>query len=234
MVLNTGGRRCCADVVSISDTELLAGFDSLDSSTVSDALDAHGLPVGSGVVGPVWGHPRVAGFATTVQLDDHRPGAPGPHIGTTAVDRSGDTDVLVVANRGRTDVSSWGGLLSLGASRRGVRGVVVDGVCRDVAAARELAFPVFARGSVPTSARGRLRQVSTNEPVRFCEVRVGPGDVVVADETGVVFVPRPHAAEVLRTALDVASRETAVEQDIRRGRSMQESMHDARLAGRVT
>ncbi|MGW0207611.1 RraA family protein [Streptomyces sp. NPDC003233] len=62
-------------------------------------------------------------------------------------------------------MSCWGGILSLGAARRGARGVVADGVCRDVAEARELGFPVFSWGSMPANARGRLQQRSTGEPV---------------------------------------------------------------------
>jgi len=71
------------------------------------------------------------------------------HIATKAVAAAGSTDVLVVANGGRGDVSCWGGLLSLGASRRGIRGVIVDGACRDVDEAGELGFPVFARATTP-------------------------------------------------------------------------------------
>lgn len=219
----------CPGEVSDSDNELLAGFDQLDSSTVSDALDAHGLSRGTGAVGPVWGHEHTVGFAATVRLGRYEGSAAGPHIGTEAVDRADSSHVLVVANDGRTDVSCWGGLLSLGASRRGVRGAVLDGVCRDVADARELAFPVYARGTVPTSARGRLRQLSVDQAVQFCGVEVSPGDVVVADETGVVFVPREHAHQVLATAQAVATREAGIAQDIEGGRSMQEAMHDARL-----
>jgi regulator of RNase E activity RraA len=66
---------------------------------------------------------------------------------------------------------------------------VVDGACRDVAGAQELAFPVYARASVPATARSRLRQRSTGETVVIAGVTVEPGDVVVADATGVVFVP---------------------------------------------
>ncbi|WP_226967135.1 RraA family protein [Streptomyces phaeolivaceus] len=99
-------------------------------------------------------------------------GPAGAHIATTAVERADDRSVIVVDNQGRTDVSCWGGILSLGAARRGVRGVVADGVCRDVEEAREPAFPVFARGSVPATARGRPQQRSTGEPVTVAGLTV--------------------------------------------------------------
>jgi regulator of RNase E activity RraA len=141
------------------------------------------------------------------------------------------TDVIVVANDGRTDVSCWGGLLSLGATLNGVRGVVADGACRDVNEARECGFPVFAKGRIPATARGRLQQRSTGEPVRLGIVDVTPGDLVFADETGVVVVPRHHAEDVLEKAQAVAARERAIAADLRSGVPLHEAMRDARLAG---
>lgn len=210
---------------------LLDDFAGLDSAAVSDALDRLGLPPGVGGLSPVWGPASVVGFAVTVGLEPADGATPGSHIITTAVDAADDTSVLVVDNQGRTDVSCWGGILSLGASRRGVRGVVADGVCRDVAEARELGFPVFAHGSVPATARGRLRQRSTGEPVRIAGLTVQPGDVVLADETGLVVVPRARAKEVAAEAVAIAARERAIAGEVRAGVPLGTAMHDARLAG---
>lgn len=215
----------------VTPSRLLDAFAALDSCAVSDALDALGLPAGVGGLRPVWDSPPLAGFAVTVQVAPFAPGPPGPHLGAAAVAGAGGHDVVVVANDARTDVSCWGGLLSLGARLRGVRGVVVDGACRDVAEARELAFPVHARASVPATARGRLRQRSAGEPVLVAGVTVRPGDVVLADATGVVFVPRARAAEVLQVATAVQERERAVAADLRAGVPLPEALHDARLAG---
>ena len=179
----------------------------------------------------MWGAPVTVGFAVTVGVEPFRPGPAGPHLGTAAVAGAGPHDVLVVANGGRTDVSCWGGQLSLGAHLRGVRGAIADGACRDVAEAQDLQFPVYARTSVPVTARGRLRQRSTGEPVGVAGVTVTPGDVVIADATGVAFVPRDRAAEVLKIATAVHEREQAIAADLRAGVPLPEAMHDARLAG---
>lgn len=148
--------------------------------------------------------------------------------------RAGPDDVIVVANGGRTDVSSWGGIVSVGAAVRSVRGVITDGACRDVGQARELGFPVFARAQVPVTARGRLRQKSAGEPILVGDVTVRPGDVVMADEGGVVVVPRERAAEVLDAAQRLAGRETAIEAEVRAGVPLPQAMRDARLAGTET
>jgi regulator of RNase E activity RraA len=214
-----------------SQKTLLEHYTALDSAAVSDALDALDLPPGQAGFLPVWGTPKIVGFAVTVQLEPYIPGPSGAHIGATAVADANSSNVIVVANEGRTDVSCWGGLLSLGASLNGVRGVVADGACRDVHEAREIGFPVFAKGRIPATARGRLQQRSTGEPVQLGGVTVTPGDLVLADETGVVVVPSSHLDEVLERAQGVAAREQAIAADLRAGVALHEAMRDARLAG---
>ncbi|MEV0698712.1 4-carboxy-4-hydroxy-2-oxoadipate aldolase/oxaloacetate decarboxylase [Saccharopolyspora sp. NPDC050389] len=214
-----------------ADATLLAQFAALDTATVSDSLESCGLPPGQGGLRPMWGRPEVVGFAATVELEPLLGDHAGAHIITGAVAEAGADDVLVIANGGRTDVSSWGGILSVGAATRSIRGVITDGACRDVAQARELGFPVFARAQVPVTARGRLRQKSSGAPVPLGEVTVVPGDVVMADEGGVVVVPRARAAEVLRAAQRLSAREAEIEAEVRAGIPLPQAMRDARLAG---
>ncbi|TDD32740.1 RraA family protein [Actinomadura sp. KC06] len=215
---------------AMSDSSLLDRFTALDSAAVSDALDQLGLSSGVGGIRPQWSPAAVVGFAVTVGLEPCTGGHTGAHIATTAVERSDDQSVIVIDNQGRTDVSCWGGILSLGAVQRGVRGVVADGVCRDVAEARELDFPVFSRGSIPATARGRLQQHSTGEPVSIAGLMVEQGDVVVADETGLVVVPRDRAEEVAEIATAIVARERAIADEVRAGVPLSQTMHDARLA----
>jgi len=211
---------------------LLDQFATLDTATVSDVLEGCGLPPGQGGLRPMWGRPTLAGFAATVELELATAESGGAHILTGAIARAGAHDVMVVANAGRTDVSSWGGIVSVGAALRSIRGVVTDGACRDVAQARELGFPVFARATVPVTARGRLRERSSGAPVRIGGVTVEPGDLVMADEDGLVVVPRARAGEVLDAALALSAREAAIETEVRSGVPLPEAMRDARLAGR--
>ncbi|MEU0532296.1 RraA family protein [Amycolatopsis tolypomycina] len=210
---------------------LLDRFAALDSAAVSDALDRLGLPPGVGGLRPLWGPAAIVGFAVTVGLEPRGEGPAGAHIATTAVETADGESVLVVDNQGRTDVSCWGGILSLGATRRGVRGVVADGVCRDVAEARALGLPVFSRGAIPATARGRLQQRSTGEPVEIAGLRVSQGDVVVADETGLAVVPRHRAEEVADIAAGIVARERVIADEVRAGVPLSQAMHDARLAG---
>src|SRR5262245_51816660 len=125
----------------------LSRLDRVDTTLLSDALDALGMPGGTGELRSQGVAAQIRGRVRTVELGPASPGdCPGPHIATGAIAAASDGDVMVVANQGRMDVSCWGGLLSLGSIARGIRGAVVDGVCRDVAEANDLGFSVFSRG----------------------------------------------------------------------------------------
>ena len=168
------------------------------------ALDQLDLPAGIGGIRPLWGASRIVGFAVTVALEPHD-GRQAGALATMAIESAEVGSVIVLDNQGRTDVSCWGGILSVGAAERGVRGVMADGVCRDVAEARELGFPVFSRGAIPATARGRLQQRSTGEPVEVGGLTVRPRDVVLADESGIVVVPRERAEDVARLATAIVA-----------------------------
>jgi regulator of RNase E activity RraA len=154
---------------------------------------------------------------------------PGQHIAAAAIEAADPGDVLVIANEGRTDVSSWGGILTLAARRRAIGGVVIDGACRDIAESEEQGFPVFGRAVVPVSARGRIVQLGMNEPIEFAGVTVHPGDVVLADRNGVVFVPAAELGRVVTLAERIAARESAMADAIRAGNPVTEVMHDSKF-----
>ena len=86
------------------------------------------------------------------------------------------------------DAACWRGNLSLGAKLRQVAGVIVDGPARDIDEAREYDFPVFARTATSRTARGRIVEAATNAAITVGDVTVHPGDFVVADGSGVVFI----------------------------------------------
>lgn len=164
-------------------------------------------------------------------MEPYRGDAAGAHILTAVVDESGPDDVIVVDNAGRTDVSTWGGILSLGAASRGVRGVIVDGACRDIGESRDLGLAIYARGSTPVTARGRIQQHSSGEPIVIGGRTVCEGDVVLADSTGFAVVPRNQLDEVLTEAENIVARERAIADEVRAGHALRQSMRDARLAG---
>jgi regulator of RNase E activity RraA len=95
---------------------------------------------------------------------------------------------------------------------------------RDVDEARACDFPVFARSATVRTARARVAEAETNGPVTIGDVRVHPGDCVIADASGVVFVPAAHVARVLEAAEAIAAREAAMTRALLAGRPISEVM----------
>ena len=160
----------------------------------------------------------------TVKLKDKGNEESTRHLGTAAIEAASPGDVIVVDHQGRDDAAGWGGILSTAARQRGVSGVIVDGACRDVDEARAIGFPVFATAATPRTARGRAVEESFNTPVRIRGIAVQPGDLVLADGTGVVFVPAEHAAAVIATAEEIAAREAEMTRAVLAGQPVSEVM----------
>jgi 4-hydroxy-4-methyl-2-oxoglutarate aldolase len=208
-----------AGAASGPDRAAVGRLAGLDSCVVSDALDALGLPPAVSGIAPVWPCGRVAGRVVTVALEPVREGQPAPsrHLGTAAISAAAPGDVIVVANSGRTEAGAWGGLLALAASLAGVRAVVVDGACRDVDEMQPLGLPVFARAAVARTARRRFVEAATNIPVSMAGVTVTPGDLLLADGSGVAVLPAGRATDVINEAERMAAEEAAMAARLRSG-----------------
>jgi regulator of RNase E activity RraA len=201
-------------------------LSALDACVVSDALDELGLPGSAPGLRPLSGT-RLAGRARTVLTGPAREG--GRHVAAETVAASGPGDVVVIDGGGRVDVSCWGGILTVAAVRHGVTGVVIDGAARDVDEIRARGFPVFARAATMRTARGRITQVAADEPIEIAGVAVAPGDLVIADGSGVVFVPAGRAAEVIDVAERLQARQVRIAELVRAGEPVTELMSDASL-----
>ncbi|MGW1745493.1 RraA family protein [Streptomyces sp. NPDC002092] len=167
-------------------------FRAVPTTTLADLL-GRGQVMDIGIR-PLWGpHGRVAGPAFTVSCP------PGDNLMLhAAIHRAGPGSVVVVES-GDLDRALAGGNVCAVAQRRGVAAFVLDGLIRDLAEVREARFPVFARGVIPIpGAKSVVRPLG--EPVTCGGVRVEAGDIVVADEEGVVCVPAARGAEVLTAA----------------------------------
>jgi regulator of RNase E activity RraA len=192
----------------------------MDTCTVSDALDALGYPGAISGIGPMWPCGRIAGRVATVKLGPAADavGQPAVHLGARAISAAEPGDVIVVDNRaGEGYAAGWGGLLSLAARLKGVGGVVVYGACRDVDDVAEVGLPYYAHSATPRTARRRVVEVSTNAALDLENVHLEPGDLVLADRSGVVFVAVALAEEVLAKADELFSREAEMATALRAG-----------------
>ncbi len=205
--------------------DLVKRLRLVDACAVSDALDSLGVRGVAHGLSRLSTRRRVAGRVRTVKLEAANGTASPRHLGTAAVDASGPGQVIVVAHGGRTDVAGWGGILSLAGATRGIEGVVIDGACRDIDESREVDMPVFARCAVPSTARGRVVERDWNVPIEVCGVPVEPQDYVIADGSGVVFVPRAHAPDIVARAEQIAAREQAMAAEVRKGTRVSDVMN---------
>lgn len=190
--------------------EVIAGFKSLDDLTgiTSDAMDDLGIigQVSGSVLRPTDPKAKIVGQALT--LHNQRVNKTVAEAVAGKVSGLGDIeahnlavqgDVIVI--QGVPGVSSMGGIMATIARRSGEVAAVVDGAVRDIDHSRGIGYPVWSSSVSPMTGKWRIQTVGVNVPVNICGVIVQPGDLVVADEVGVCFVPYARAAEVLEQAL---------------------------------
>ena len=201
----------------------------LDCCAVSDAMDKLGLRdrVASGLEQRSSAR-RITGRAVTYRLvaveEASQQSGPPRHLGTSAIELAQPGDVIVVEQRTGRDAGCWGGILTLGAKLRGVAGVVAEGPVRDIDEARAYDFPVYCRALTARTARSRVAEAETNCPVRIGDVSVNAGDYVIADASGVAFIPAAEIERVLDTAEGIAAREAAMAKALLAGRPITEVM----------
>jgi 4-hydroxy-4-methyl-2-oxoglutarate aldolase len=217
--------------------DILDGFRGLPDLTgmTSDAMDELGIAgaVPAGLLRPRDPTARLVGRALTVRnvaataavSDNVKSGISGMSE-IEAHNLAEPGDILVV--QGVDLVSNMGGISATIGRRQGELGAIVDGAVRDVDHSRSIGYPIWSRSISPITGKWRVRTVAINQPVTICDVTVNPGDLVLADETGVCFIPRQRAAEVMERAQRNAAAEKLREEKIASGAPVIELLGKAR------
>lgn len=203
------------------------------TSTLSDAMDNLGIVgvVPASRLGCNLPGQRLVGQAVTVR-NVERSDSPSEAARTgkgsmgeqEAYNQADPGDVIVI--EGLADVSNMGGNSATLAHRSQCAGAVIDGSHRDPAVSRGLGFPIWSRGATPITGKWRLRTVEINGPVRIGGVTVQAGDMVCADEAGVVFIPHARVEDVLQESERIDAGDVKQRADIAAGESL------AAIAGR--
>jgi 4-hydroxy-4-methyl-2-oxoglutarate aldolase len=208
---------------------LLDRLAALDTNTVSDALDFLGLPGATVGLRPLWNCPKIVGRASTVLLGPKSDIAPTVHLITPVIEQVATDDRVLVIAGGIEGISCWGDIIANAASRKHIRGTVIDGFSRDIDGSEAIGYPVYGRGVTMISARNRVVQVDAGVTLNVAGVSVSEDDYVIADTCGSVFVPQAVIEKVLDLGERIARRQDGMVQAVRSGRSVVEVMHDAQF-----
>jgi regulator of RNase E activity RraA len=201
-------------------TNVLATCKEIATSTWADALDGFSI---TGVVSGLHqraGTARVAGFAVPVRETS---GAFGTYsLKDFAVGRIIESlhaeSILMISTEG-AQISTFGALASRAAKASGAVGAVIDGACRDVEEIAAMKFWLASRHVTPLSGKKRIKVEAIGEPVSIGGVTVSAGDLVIADATGIVVVPRSAIGDVLEEARRIHALDLQIEGELRSGKT---------------
>jgi regulator of RNase E activity RraA len=206
---------------------LIEGFRLVEVASVADAMEqlygqrahmAHDMR-------PVF-KTKFAGPAVTIQMKkgEHKDGPAASQGMLDAIDAAPPGSVYVMVMDDGLDVAGIGGLMATAMKVRGLAGAILDAGVRDLPQIHRLQFPVYSRGVTPATSINHFRFAGMNVPVMCAGVRVSPGDIISADEDGVVAVPRAKAAEVLKKAQELDDTEHRMYPFIEKFKSIKEAV----------
>lgn len=169
------------------------------------------------------GQPRIVGRAFTMRFVPMREDLANPQAWTSprstrvAVEQMPAGCIAVVDAMGNTDAGIFGDILCVRMQRRGVVGLVTDGVVRDIPGVRASGLPVWARGTAAPAAVASLTFVNWQEPVGCGGVAVFPGDIIVVDEDGAIVIPDAYISDVLIAGLEQEKLEAWILSEVEAG-----------------
>jgi regulator of RNase E activity RraA len=209
-----------------SAAALLEGFRHVEAASVSDALEqlSGRKMYMSHRMRPIF-PTKFAGFAVTVALKKEANEDPNALNGMlAAIDQGTKDSVYVMVVEDGIDIAGMGGLMGTAMHAREYAGAIIDGGVRDVPQLKKIGFPVYALGIVPSTSVHHYRFAGSNVPVVCDGIEVKPADIIVADQDGVVVVPRADAQKVLALAQEMDFKEHSMYPYIEKLKSIEEAV----------
>ncbi len=210
--------------------ELLNRYRNLYTAVISDSLDDFGLwnQVLPGTVYPIFPEtPKICGFAHTLKA------GPSEKLGswlpntfkrwTQGYDTVASDNILVISCSSPFG-AVWGALRTERMLKVGCQGLVTNGLIRDTGEIKETGFPIYASGRTPSDCRGRVEYEDHNCEVTIGEVAIRPGDLILADDDGIMVVPSDVVEEVLKRAEALNEKHEWIHSQLKTGRPASEVM----------
>lgn len=201
---------------------------TFNTTEISDALDAckvegallhiKALAPGMKMAGPAY----TVCYATNEQKSSEFKNA------ANYIDAVPEHSVVVIDNNGRIDCTAWGAILTKMALHMNIAGTVVNGAIRDVDFIREANYPLFCAGTYMRSGKNRIHKVAEQCPLIINEVTINPGDIIFADDNGVLVIPKQLISEVIEKAEKVKFTERNITKAIQEGFSLEQARSDYR------
>jgi 4-hydroxy-4-methyl-2-oxoglutarate aldolase len=206
---------------------LLEGFRNVEVASVSDAIEQlYGRKLYMHhEMRPLF-KTKFVGPAVTVLLkkDEHKEGAPASQGMLDAIDSAAPGSVYVMKLEDGADIAGIGGLMATAMKARGFAGAIIDAAVRDVPQIKRIQFPVYSTGIAPSTSVNHYRFAGVNVPVTVAGAPVNAGDIISADEDGVVVIPRDKAAEILKKAQELDNTEHSMLPFIEKFKSIKEAV----------
>lgn len=199
---------------------IIERLKKLDVASVSDAMDKLGIPCGLQGIHAVVPGKHICGRAFTVHYVPN--GVVKGNVGDF-LDDVEPGQVVVIDNGGREYCTVWGDIMTYVASQKGIEGTIIDGVCRDIPGIKENSYPIFTKSTYMVTGKDRVTVDYVNLPVAISGVQVCPGDIILADDTGVVCVPDAVAEKAAEIAEGIEQTEQAILAEVRNGSSLKDA-----------
>ena len=189
---------------------IIDAYKKLNTSAISDALDS--LSIKERVVGfkPRSTNNKLVGFAYTVKYAPFEVPAKEFQNAGNYIDNVGEDEVIVIDNNGIDWCTTWGGILTQVAQKRQINGVVVHGSIRDIDEIRHSQLPIFSQHVFMCSGKNRVQKINEQCSILLNKVEVNPGDLIVGDGSGVIFIPKNYITECLNRAINIENTETRI------------------------
>ncbi|MFC1798256.1 RraA family protein [Thermodesulfobacteriota bacterium] len=196
--------------------EIIEQLRQFSTPELSDALNRFRIKGGCQGIKPVMTGSKIVGPALTVRKLPADPVNP-KKSSSSYLDIAKEGDVVVIDNSGRMDCTIFGDILAFACKHAGLEGTVINGCCRDIDGQRVTGYPVFSKGTYMQTGKDLTQDDAFNVPIGIGDVLVKPGDIIVADDSGVLVIPQELVKKVLGAAEEINAAETLIKKSVDKG-----------------